>query len=531
MKKLLLLGDEALAQGAIDAGISGFYGYPGTPSTEIIEYVQQNKVAIEKNIHRTWASNEKTAMESAVGMSYAGKRTMATMKHVGLNVAADPFMNSAMTGANGGLLVAVADDPSMHSSQNEQDSRIFANFALIPCIEPSDQQECYDAAKHGFELSEKFKLPVLVRLVTRLSHSRSGVVQKEMINENKMKTPEDPNQFMLLPAFSRTKYNRLVPLQAELEKASEESPLNKYIDGSDKSLGIIACGLGYNYLMENVSKNNLKNPILKVSQYPLPRKYVEKIMNECDQVLVIEDGMPVVEQQLKGYVNGNTKIKGRLDGSLPRVGELNPNHVAKALNLADIHGQVIPDVVAGRPPALCVGCPHADTFKALKEAIKDETNARVFGDIGCYTLGFMPPYKAINTTLDMGASITMAKGASEAGLFPAIATIGDSTFFHSGMTGLMDCIYDKSNVVIVILDNSTTGMTGGQEYTGHGRIEAVCKGLGVEADHIRVITPLPKQHEENIKVFQEEMAYEGVSVIIPRRECVQTLKKKLKSRR
>lgn len=531
MKKILLLGDEALAQGAIDAGISGFYGYPGTPSTEIIEYVQKNKVAIDKNIHRTWSSNEKTAMEEAVGMSYAGKRTMATMKHVGLNVAADPFMNSAMTGANGGLLVAVADDPSMHSSQNEQDSRIFANFALIPCLEPSDQQECYDAAKHGFELSEKFKLPVMVRLVTRLSHSRSGVAQKEMIQENSMATPEDPNQFMLLPAFSRRKYDKLVPLQAQLEKASEESPFNKYIDGSDKSLGIIACGLGYNYLMENVNKNNLKNPILKVSQYPLPRKFVEKMMNECDQVLVIEDGMPVVEQQLKGYVTGNTKVKGRLDGSLPRVGELNPNHIAKALNLPDVHGEAIPEVVAGRPPALCVGCPHADSFKALKEAIKDQPTARTFGDIGCYTLGFMAPYKAIDTTLDMGASITMAKGASEAGLHPAIAVIGDSTFFHSGMTGLMDCVYDKANLVIVILDNSTTGMTGGQEYTGVGRIEAVCKALGVEEKHIRIITPLPKQHEENVQVFKEEIAYEGVSVIIPRRECVQTLKKKLKSRR
>ncbi len=531
MKKILLLGDEALAQGAIDAGISGFFGYPGTPSTEIIEYVQRNKVAIENNIHRTWASNEKTAMEEAVGMSYAGKRTMATMKHVGLNVAADPFMNSAMTGANGGLLVAVADDPSMHSSQNEQDSRIFANFAMIPCIEPSNQQECYEAAFYGFELSEKFKLPVMVRLETRLSHSRSGVVTKDMIAENKLTFPDDPNQFMLLPAFSRMKYDKLVPLQAQLEKASEESPFNKYVDGSDKSLGIIACGLGYNYLMENVRKVDFKHPILKVSQYPLPRKQVEKIMNECDQVLVIEEGMPVVEQQLKGFVSGNTKIKGRLDGSLPRVGELNPNHVAKALGLPNTFGDEKPAFVSNRPPALCVGCPHIDSYKAINEALEETPDGRVFSDIGCYTLGFLPPYNAINTCLDMGASITMAKGAADAGIHPAIAVIGDSTFFHSGLTGLMDCVFDKNNVVIVILDNSTTGMTGGQDYTGFGRIEAVCKGLGVEEDHIRVITPLPKQHEDNVKVFLEEIDYDGVSVIIPRRECVQTLKKKLRSRR
>lgn len=526
MKKLLLLGDEALAQGAIDAGISGFYGYPGTPSTEIIEYVQKNEVAIEKNLPRTWSSNEKTAMESGVGMSFAGKRAMVTMKHVGLNVAADPFMNSAMTGANGGLLVTVADDPSMHSSQNEQDSRFFADFAMIPCLEPSDQQECYDVAKYGFELSEKFNLPVMIRLVTRLSHSRSGVEQREIVKENGMAFPEDPTQFMLLPAMSRRKYNRLVPLQKELEKASEESPFNKYIDGEDKSLGIIACGLGYNYLMDNVQKAELKNPILKVSQYPLPRKFVEKMMKECEQILVIEDGMPIVEQQLKGYVSGNTKIKGRLDGSLPRVGELNPNHVAKALNLTDIHGEDIPEIVAPRPPALCVGCPHSDSFYALTEALEGYANAKTFGDIGCYTLGFMPPYRAIDTTLDMGASITMAKGASEAGVYPAIAVIGDSTFFHSGMTGLMDCVYDKSNVVIVILDNSTTGMTGGQEYTGHGRIVEVCKGIGVDPDHIRVITPLKNQHEKNVEIFKEEIAYTGVSVIIPQRECIQTLKKK-----
>ncbi len=526
MKKLLLLGDEALAQGALDAGMSGAFGYPGTPSTEIIEYVQKNQLAEERQVHRTWASNEKTAMEAAVGMSYTGKRTMVTMKHVGLNVAADPFMNSAMTGANGGLIVAVADDPSMHSSQNEQDSRVFANFALIPCIEPSNQQECYDAAFHAFELSEKFKLPVMLRLETRLSHSRAGVETKEVLPLNDIKLPENPNQFMLLPAMSRAKYDVLVPMQAELEKASEESPFNKYVDGEDRSLGVIACGLGYNYLMENVQKVDFKHPILKISQYPLPRKQVERMFNECDKVLVIEEGMPVVEQQLKGFISGNDKVKGRLDGTLPRVGELNPNHVAKALGLEDTYGENVPEMVAGRPPALCVGCPHIDSFGAINEVLKDYPMGKVFSDIGCYTLGFLPPYNAINTCLDMGASITMAKGAADAGLHPAIAVIGDSTFFHSGMTGLMDCVFDKNNLVVVILDNSTTGMTGGQDYTGFGRIEAVCEGLGVDPAHIRVITPLKNQHEKNVEIFREEIEYDGVSVIIPRRECIQTLKRK-----
>ncbi|MCK4956610.1 MAG: indolepyruvate ferredoxin oxidoreductase, partial [Candidatus Cloacimonetes bacterium] len=221
MKKLLLLGDEALAQGAIDAGMSGVFAYPGTPSTEITEYIQVNEDAIKRDIHRTWASNEKTAVEAAVGMSYAGKRTMCCMKHVGLNVAADAFMNSAFVGANGGNLIAVADDPSMHSSQNEQDSRFYAKFAMIPCLEPSSQQEAYDMAFYGLDYSERVKLPIMVRLTTRLSHSRAGVIRKEMLAENEIKLPEDPDQFMLLPSYSRAKYKKLIKLQDELIKTSE----------------------------------------------------------------------------------------------------------------------------------------------------------------------------------------------------------------------------------------------------------------------------------------------------------------------
>lgn len=525
MKKLMLLGDEALAQGAIDAGMSGVFAYAGTPSTEITEYIQKNDDAIKRDLHRTWSSNEKTAVEEAVGMSYAGKRTMCCMKHVGLNVAADPFMNSAFVGANGGNLITVADDPSMHSSQNEQDSRFFAKFALIPCLEPSNQQEAYDMAFHGFELSEKFKLPIMVRLTTRLSHSRAGIACKEQLPENELKLPEDPNQFMLLPAFSRRKYVKLLALQPELVKASEESPFNWYEDGEDKTIGIIATGLAYNYTKEALAGTDLKHPILKISQYPLPRTMVEKIMTECDRILVIEEGQPVVEEMLKGYMP-NDKVMGRLDGSFTREGEMNPNKVMQALGIKEDETLNIPEVVTGRPPALCVGCSHADSFKALNETLEPHGKGHVFSDIGCYTLGFMPPYNAINTVLDMGASITMAKGASDAGLFPAVAVIGDSTFNHSGMTGLMDCVYDKANVVVIILDNSTTGMTGGQEYAAFGRLEEICIGLGVDKEHIRVIKPLSLHHDENVKVMQEEIAYEGVSVIIPRRECIQTLRKK-----
>ena len=239
--------------------------------------------------------------------------------------------------------------------------------------------------------------------------------------------------------------------------------------------------------------------------------------------------MPLLEEQIRGFRLGTQKpVHGRLDGTLSRDGELNPNKIALALGLPDTFGQNVPEVVAGRPPALCVGCPHSDSYLALNEAIKEYGRGHVFSDIGCYTLGFMPPYNAINSCVDMGASITMAKGAAEAGLFPAIAVIGDSTFTHSGMTGLMDCIFDKANVVIVILDNSTTGMTGGQDYTAFGRLEAICEGLGVEKEHIRTFVPFKKNFDEMVQIYKEEIAYEGVSVVIPRRECVQILKKKNK---
>ena len=530
MKKLMLLGDEALAQGALDAGISGFYAYPGTPSTEIVEYAQKSAQAEANKVHRTWSSNEKTAMESAIGMSYAGKRTMVTMKHVGLNVAADPFMNSAFTGANGGLIVTVADDPSMHSSQNEQDSRFYGKFAMIPVLEPSNQQECYDMAFWGFDLSEKYHIPVMIRLTTRLSHSRSGVVCRNPLPQNPMHMPEDLFQFMLLPAIARKKYKHLIELQKDFENESLNSPFNKFqLKGLDYSKGIIATGLAYNYLREVYGDQPIPYPVFKISQYPVPEDKIRELYDRCESLVVLEEGMPIFEDSIRGYGLGKTKpIYGRLDGTLTRDGELNPNKVARALGLPDTYGKDVPEVVVGRPPALCVGCPHSDSFNALNEALAEYGRGHVFSDIGCYTLGFMPPYNAINSCVDMGASITMAKGAADSGLFPAVAVIGDSTFTHSGITGLLDCIFDKTNIVIVILDNSTTAMTGGQDYTSFGKLEAICEGLGVEKEHIRVFIPFKRNHDEMVQIYKEEIAYKGISVVIPRRECVQILKRKNK---
>lgn len=531
MAKLLLLGDEAIAQGALDAGLSGVYAYPGTPSTEITEYIQNSKQAIEGNVHRIWAGNEKTAMESAIGMSYAGKRALVCMKHVGLNVAADPFMNSAITGAHGGLVILVADDPSMHSSQDEQDSRYYAKFALIPAFEPSNQQEAYDMTYEAFEFSEKYRTPVLIRVTTRLAHSRSGVTRREARPQNETNICPNPKQFILLPANARVHYRALLGKQEQFETEALNSPFNKYIDGSDKSIGIIASGIAYNYLMENFVNTPCNYPVLKISQYPVPSQLVAKMVDECDKVLVAEEGYPLIEEQLRGLLNRTGNIMGRMDGALPRDGELNPNLLAKALGLPDTFGTPVPNIVVPRPPALCQGCPHIDSYLALNEAMEPHGVGKVFADIGCYTLGALPPYNAIYSTVDMGASITMAKGAADAGISPAVAVIGDSTFTHSGMTSLLDAIYENTPITVLILDNSTTGMTGGQDSHALGRLGSICKGLGVEEEHIRIITPLKNKHEENVRIISEELAYQGVSVIIPTRECIQTLSRRMKAQK
>ncbi|MDE5416955.1 thiamine pyrophosphate-dependent enzyme [Labilibaculum sp. DW002] len=521
MQKSLLLGVEAIAQGAIDAGMSGVYAYPGTPSTEITEYIQHSKLAAERKIHSEWSANEKTAMETALGMSYAGKRSMVCMKHVGLNVAADCFMNAAITGSNGGMLVTIADDPSMHSSQNEQDSRVYAKFAMIPILEPSNQQEAYEMTRFGFELSEACEIPVLMRITTRLAHSRAGITRAtEVTPQNHMKLPEDKVQFVLLPGIARKRYKMLLSNQEKFELASEESSFNTYTDAADKSMGVIACGLGYNYLMENYPNGDCPYPVVKISQYPIPRKMIQKITSECDKVLVLEDGYPVVEEMLKGFLE-NDKVIGRLDGTLSRDGELNPDMVGAALGFEVVEGMPVPEMVAARPPALCVGCHHHDVYKALNEVIAEYGEGRVFSDIGCYTLGALPPYRAINAVVDMGASITMAKGAADAGLIPSVAMIGDSTFTHSGMTGLLDAINENSPITVIISDNESISMTGGQKSSAKGKLEDICAGLGVHPDHIHVYTSLPKKHDDVKDIIRKELDYQGVSVIIPRRICVQ----------
>ncbi len=531
MPVIPLLGDEAVAQAALDSGLTGMYAYPGTPSTEIMEYIQRSPLAEERNVHRKWSANEKTAVEEALGVSYAGKRAMAAMKHVGLNVAADPFINSAITGVIGGLVITVADDPSMHSSQNEQDSRFYGKFAMIPMFEPSTQQEAYDMTRYAFDLSERVGLPVLMRLVTRLAHSRAAVLTADTPRpQNELHIPEDPKRFVLLPVVARERYKILLGTQAQLVRESENSPFNKFIDGEDKSMGIITSGIAYNYLMENFPDGKVPYPVLKIGQYPLPISLIQKMFDEVEQVLILEEGYPFIEDQIAGLL-GHQKVKGRYTGDVPRYGELNPTIVAEVLGLPKPEFYQVPDVVASRPPQLCPGCGHIDVYIALNKVMKKYGPGHVFSDIGCYTLGALPPYNAINTCVDMGASITMAKGAADAGLHPAVAVIGDSTFTHSGMTGLLDAVVENTPITVIIMDNSMVAMTGGQDSHAENKLVSICKGLGVEPEHIRTATPLPRTRDEIAQIIEEEINYPGVSVIIPSRPCVtHTVSRKRKQR-
>lgn len=316
-----------------------------------------------------------------------------------------------------------------------------------------------------------------------------------------------------------------------MERASEACEFNLLEKGKKNGVGILTTGIAYNYLREALGDEPHEYSILKVVQYPLPRRLVSELYEWCNELIILEEGAPMVEEQLRGYMDNGKLIRGRMDGLLPRDGELNANLVAKALGMHIPEGNDIPSIVEGRPPQLCVGCGHRDVYDMLNAAMADYGDGRVFADIGCYTLGALPPYNAINTCVDMGASITMAKGAADAGLVPAVAMIGDSTFTHSGMTGLLDAVNENSPITVIISDNYTTGMTGGQDSAATGHIRKICEGLGVDPAHIREMVPLKKNHEANLKVFREELEYDGLSVVIPIRECVQTFMRRARKQK
>ncbi len=529
MNDLLVLGDEALALGAIDAGLSVAYGYPGTPSTEIIEYLQKYSQEHDPDLIARWCANEKTSYEGAVGVSYAGKRALVTMKHVGLNVAADAFVNSALLEINGGLVAAVCDDPGMHSSQNEQDSRFYADFAGIICLEPKNHQEAYDMTREAFAISEKFKIPVLVKLVTRLSHSRAVIKRAEPLKKTDNGKASDRLGWMALPSLSRKNWQSLLEQQKYFKEYSEKSSFNSLILHKDfREYGVITTGLGGNYFRENISDLDYVPSQLHIGVYPVPEEKIKKLASAVKKIIVIEEGYPFVERMITSILSISLPVHGKLDGTVPPSGELTPDNVRPALGLAKRASQKFSDeTLPGRPPQLCQGCPHTDTFTALNNAVAHLSEHIVTSDIGCYALGALPPLSAIETLLCMGASVGMARGASEAGRKNVVATIGDSTFLHSGITGLIDAASTNTDMTLIIMDNSTTAMTGMQDtIVSSPRIKEIVLACGVSPDHLKEIKVLPKNDKENTEIIKQEISYHGLSVIIALRECIHIIGKK-----
>lgn len=527
MTQKVLLGDEAVALGAIDAGIHAAYAYPGTPSTEILEYL----LAYQKTHntpHAAWCSNEKTSYEEALGVSFAGRRAMVSMKHVGLNVAADPFINSALVTINGGLVVVSADDPGMHSSQNEQDSRYYADFAHIVCLEPATQQEAYEMTREAFDVSERFHIPVMLRIVTRLAHSRSVVTIAAPREQNPLSKADNPASWILLPVNARRQWHNLLQKQTDLLAYSESSEFNTLKLSEDRELGVITTGVARNYYFENLPELDSEPSHLHIGAYPLPVEKIRKLASHVKKILILEEGYPYLERYLRGIIPPDFEIEGKLSGEVPREGELTPDNIRKALGLPAHHGLELSGFqLPQRPPRLCTGCPHGDSFHAIRDAIDSNESVFVASDIGCYSLGALPPYSAIETCVCMGASIGMAKGASDAGLRPALATIGDSTFLHSGVTALMDCIAADTDMTVIILDNGTVGMTGGQAtILPDSKIESVVLGLGADPEHLHVLNAHPKQNERNAEIIHQEINHKGLSVIITVRECLETLRRK-----
>lgn len=528
MTEKILLGDEAVALGAVHAGLSAAYAYPGTPSTELLEYLLSH-ARTQGGPHAAWCSNEKTAYEEALGVSFAGRRTLVAMKHVGLNVAADPFINSALVSVNGGLVVVIADDPGMHSSQNEQDSRFYADFARIPCLEPADRQEAYDMTREAFDLSERFHVPVMLRLVTRLAHGRSLVQTQEPRAENPVRKSDDPASWILLPANARRRWRSLIERQADFLAYSETSVHNRLtLNAEQRELGVITTGLAGNYLVENLEELGVEPSHLHIGAYPLPVEKIKRLTEHVERVLVLEEGQPFLERQLRGIVPGRVSIEGRMSGRVPPDGELTPDIVRAALQLPPRARLEISELVLpNRPPQLCSGCPHGDSYRALRQALEGVNGSVVTADIGCYTLGALPPYTAIESCVCMGASVGMAKGAAEAGLRPAVAVIGDSTFLHSGVTALMDAVAADTDMTLIILDNETVGMTGGQQtILPSSRLEGLLTGLGVRPERLHILDAHPKREAHNAEVIRREIAHEGLSVIIMVRECVETARRK-----
>lgn len=517
-EKVIMLGNEAIARGAYEAGVKVSSAYPGTPSTEISEYLVQYR----DDVYEEWAPNEKVATEVAVGASLAGVRSMACMKHVGLNVAADPLYSVSYMGVNGGLVIVVADDPGLYSSQNEQDTRMVARAAQIPVIEPSDSAEAKDFFKAAFELSEKFDRPFIFRTTTRLAHSQGLVELEERVEPEDRPYVKNIQKNVMMPGNAKTRHVEIEKRNLELAEEANTLPLNR-VEMHDTKIGVITSGIPYQYVREALPDAS----VLKLGMVnPLPRKLIEEFAEKVDTLYIVEELDPVIEEQVKSW-----GIKAIGKEIFTVQGEYSANMLRQAILKQDLNLEA-PAAAPGRPPILCPGCPHRSVFYVL-----NKLKMHAAGDIGCYTLGAVAPLSVIDTTMCMGSSISTLHGMEKAKgkeyIKDWVAVIGDSTFMHTGVNSLMNMVYNKATGTVIILDNSTTGMTGHQDHAATGKtlqgdptyaisIPGICRAMGIK--NVYEINAFDIALLE--KTIKEETAKDEISVIITKTPCVLLDKRK-----
>lgn len=530
--KLLLSGNEAIVRGAIEGGIKVAAAYPGTPSTEIIDTLF--KVSKKVGIYAEYSTNEKVALELASGAAISGARALCSMKHVGLNVASDPFITLAYTGVRGGLVIVTADDPSCWSSQNEQDNRYYARLANVPMFEPSNSQEAKEMTISAFELSEKLELPILLRTTTRISHTLGPVsldpIRKISSNEEFVR---DTERFVMVPRNALVMHDELLKKMKKALQISEDSPFNKIIRKESKEIGIITSGNPFNYAYEAIERLGLKSSILKLGMsFPLPIQQILDFIKDLKKVIVVEELEPILENEIRSIcasLNQKPIIFGKLTDNFPRSREFSTNIVmsglSKSLSLKSIpesidHSQITSNSTPSRPPVLCPGCPHRASFYILKTTLGKKVIYCT--DIGCYALGIQPPLQIGDLLICMGASLGTASGVSQSLKEPAVAIVGDSTFFHASIPALLNAVYNKHRIVVIVLDNLTTAMTGFQPHPGvelieHERIsiEDVAKGCGVK--YVKVVDPMDIDAAR--KIIKNAITLDGPSVIVMRHIC------------
>lgn len=532
--KVLLLGNEAIARGALEAGVSVATTYPGTPASEIGDTLA--KVAHEAGLYFEYSVNEKVATEIAIGAAASGVRAMVSMKHVGVNVASDPLMTFAYTGTRGGFVLVTADDASCHSSQNEQDNRCYALFGGFPLLEPSSPQECYDMTKRAFEISEDLEMPVMLRTTTRISHVRGPVTVGELAKPApKGAFVKEPERFVTVPAVARVRHQVLLAQLGRAERLAEESEFNRVVTvNGGGTLGIITSSAAANCAIDAATSMGLSVDILKLGfSHPIPTKVVLDFVRDHDTVAVVEELEPILELQTRSIAQRErceSEIVGKLDGAFPRAYEFDQTIVSRGLEKAfSIDSKPIPECdvpedLPVRPPVLCAGCPHSATYFAVAKATKHK--ALFATDIGCYTLGVAPPYSAADLLVCMGSSVGTAGGLAKVNDLPVIAFIGDSTFFHSGVPALINAVHQRHRFLLMILDNRTTAMTGHQPHPGSRpdplnpeaiqiSLEDIVRGCGVT--WIKTVDPY--ETDGLIESVNEALTADGVSVIIARREC------------